>query len=65
MDGMTTGQAARALGVPRGRIDYLIRTGRLQCVRFGPLRIITSLAIAPARPKISPPGRPRKIRQDP
>ena len=55
--GMTVAQAARALGVPRGRIDWLIRSGRMDCTRFGPLRIVRSLEIRPPKRGV---GRPRK-----
>ena len=59
MDGMTVGQVARALGKKRGHIDYLLRTGRMDYVRFGPLRVVTSLAIRPAKRKV---GRPREVK---
>jgi excisionase family DNA binding protein len=55
---ITTAQAAKALGITRGRVQVLIKTGRLPAQRIGIQYLIRPADLALVRDR--PPGRPKK-----
>lgn len=58
---LTATEAAKALGVSRQRICYLLAAGRLPATRFGQAWVIREADLAAFTRK--PGGRPRKEKQ--